>query len=87
MNIHAGAVALIICYHDEAPETHKELGSKPVLDFMLAGHAWSALRASTLRLRPMDFEYLFKIAVSRLVIAPDFMKRDWLYIPRLVETC
>lgn len=72
MNIHAGAVALIVCYHDKAPETNKKLCSEPVLDFMFTGHAWSAFRAGALRLRPMDFKYLFSVAVSRrLILSPE----------------
>lgn len=88
MNIHAGAMALIVCYHDKAPETNKKLCSEAVLDFMFAGHAWSAFGAGALRLRPMDFKYLPRITVSRLILSPDVGAGPWLqYTPRLVETC
>lgn len=88
MNIHAGAVALIVCYYDKAPETNKKLCSKPVLDFMFTGHAWGAFRAGALRFRPMNFKYLFSVAVSRLILSLDVREGALLqYTPRLVETC
>lgn len=67
--LHAGTVALIVSYYNVSPEASEEFGAEPILHLLTPGHGIAGRAASSLRLGPINLEYLCD--------ALDSARRNW----------